>query len=82
MSFGLADENEVETFHSKRLLQATVSEDVIRAIRRILELERAEAERSDRAKPSLSAIVEMLLRKGIKVYYAEISKTGSKATSE
>jgi hypothetical protein len=74
VSFGLADEDEMETFHSKRLLQATVSEDVIRAIRRILELERAEAERSDRAKPSLSAIVEMLLRKGIKAYYAENTK--------
>ena len=74
MSFGLADEDEMETFHSKRLLQATVSEDVIRAIKRILELERAEAERSDRAKPSLSAIVEMLLRKGIKAYYAENTK--------
>jgi hypothetical protein len=37
----MADEDEMETFHSKRLLQATVSEDVIRAIRRILELERA-----------------------------------------
>jgi predicted ATP-dependent endonuclease of OLD family len=47
---------------------------LIRAIRRILELERAEAERSDRAKPSLSAIVEMLLRKGIKAYYAEDKK--------
>jgi hypothetical protein len=74
VSFGLADEDEMETFHSKRLLQATVSEDVIRAIKRILELERAEAERSDRAKPSLSAIVEMLLRKGIKAYYAENTK--------
>ena len=41
MSFSAADEDEMETFHSKRLLQATVSEDVIRAIRRILELERA-----------------------------------------
>ena len=28
----------------------------------------------DRAKPSLSAIVEMLLRKGIKAYYAEDKK--------
>jgi len=74
VSASMADEDEVETFHSKRLLQATVSEDVIRAIRRILELERAEAERSDRAKPSLSAIVEMLLRKGIKAYHAETNK--------
>jgi len=71
VSASMADEDEVETFHSKRLLQATVSEDVIRAIRRILELERAEAERNDRAKPSLSATVEMLLRKGIKAYYTE-----------
>ncbi|MEM2351656.1 MAG: hypothetical protein QXT26_04535 [Thermoproteota archaeon] len=70
----MVDENEEETFYSKRLLQATVSEDVIRAIKNILELERAEAERSDRAKPSLSAVVEMLLRKGIKVYYAEVKK--------
>jgi hypothetical protein len=54
-----------------------VSEDVIRAIRRILELERAEAERSDRAKPSLSATVEMLLRKGIKAYYAETKRIAS-----
>jgi predicted transcriptional regulator len=70
----------METFHSKRLLQATVSEDVIRAIRRILELERAEAERSDRAKPSLSATVEMLLRKGIKAYHAETKRSQQSAT--
>jgi len=74
VSASMADENEMETFHSKRLLQATVSEDVIRAIKRILELERAEAERSDRTKPSLSATVEMLLRKGIKAYHAEDKK--------
>lgn len=73
-SGSVADENEEETFYSKRLLQATVSEDVVRAIKNILEIERAEAERSDRAKPSLSATVEMLLRKGIKTYYAEAKK--------
>ncbi|MEM2351795.1 MAG: hypothetical protein QXT26_05255 [Thermoproteota archaeon] len=70
------DENEGETFYSKRLLQATVSEDVVRAIKNILEIERAEAERSDRAKPSLSATVEMLLRKGIKTYHAERGREG------
>ena len=65
------EENEEETFFSKRLLQATVSEDVVDIVKKILDVERVEAKRTDRVKPSLSGTVEMLLRKGIKGYYLE-----------
>jgi hypothetical protein len=64
---------------TKIKIEGTIDKRVFEEFKRVyvLEVERAEVE--DRVQPSVSHVLEMLLRKGIKTYETD-KKTGSKVS--
>jgi len=50
-------------------IEGTVDRKVFENFKHVLTLETEKAEAEDRAEPSVSHVLEMLLRKGIKTYY-------------
>jgi len=52
-------------------IEGTIDKAVFEEFKRIYELEIEEAETEDRVQPSVSHVLEMLLRKGIKAYKTE-----------
>jgi len=52
-------------------VEGVVEKDVYEDFKRVYELECEAAAKSDRGKPSRSEILEMLLRKGLKAYFAK-----------
>jgi len=50
-------------------IEGTVDRKVFENFKHVLMLETEKAEAEDRAEPSVSHVLEMLLRKGIKTYY-------------
>jgi len=50
-------------------IEGTVDKKVFENFKHVLMLETEKAEDEDRAEPSVSHVLEMLLRKGIKTYY-------------
>ena len=50
-------------------IEGTVDKKVFENFKHVLMLETEKAEAEDRAEPSVSHVLEMLLRKGIKTYY-------------
>jgi len=62
---------EEEQLFSRYQIAGTIDKQVIEWVREILEVERKKARESDRVPPSLSQTLEMLLRKGIKVWKGE-----------
>jgi len=64
------NEDEEQLF-SRYRIEGTVDKQVVQQIREILEIERKRAQETDRVPPSLSQVLEMLLRKGVKVWQSE-----------
>lgn len=52
-------------------IEGTISKSVLEELRVILELEAKKAELEDKVQPTVSHVLEMLLRKGIKAYKRE-----------
>jgi len=55
-------------------IEGTVDKTVFDDFKEILRLELLKAKEADRAEPSASHVLEMLLRKGIKAYKAEVKE--------
>jgi len=66
----LTDEERAQ-FHTRIKVEGTIDKRVFEEFKRIYELEIEKAEVEDKAQPSVSHILEMLLRKGIRAYKAE-----------
>jgi len=64
------NEDEEQLF-SRYRIEDTVDRQVVQQIREILEMERKRAQETDRVPPSLSQVLEMLLRKGVKIWQNE-----------
>lgn len=62
---------EEEQLFSRYRIEGTIDKKVIQEIREILATERKRAQERDRVPPSLSQVLEMLLRKGIKMWKSE-----------
>lgn len=65
------EENEFAKIGTRFELRGTVDRDLFGDFNKILEEEQNRAIGADRAKPDRSAVLEMLLRKGIKSYRSE-----------
>jgi hypothetical protein len=52
-------------------IEGTIDKGVFEEFKRIYELEIQKAEAEDKVPPSISHVLEMLLRKGIKTYKAD-----------
>jgi hypothetical protein len=52
-------------------IEGTVSKSVLQELRHICELEAEKADLEDKVQPTVSHVLEMLLRKGIKAYKRE-----------
>jgi len=65
------NEDEEEAYTTKLRVEGVVEKDVYEDFKRVYEIECSRAAESDRGKPSRSEILEMLLRKGLKTYFAE-----------
>jgi len=61
----------LENLSLPRTIEDPVNRQVVQQIREILEMERKRARETDRVLPSLSQVLEMLLRKGVKVWQNE-----------
>ena len=70
VSVTLPDE-EKSQLNTRIRLEGTIDRKVFDEFKRIYELEVEKAEVEDKAQPSVSHILEMLLRKGIRTYKAE-----------
>jgi len=66
----LPDE-EKSQLNTRIRVEGTIDRKVFDEFKRIYELEVEKAEVEDKAQPSVSHILEMLLRKGIRTYKAE-----------
>jgi hypothetical protein len=64
-------DHEYEPFGSRHEVYGTVDDSVIEEINKVFEVEREEARADDRPEPTRSAVLEMLLRKGLKAYEQE-----------
>ena len=62
-------------FATRIKIEGTIDKAVFEEFKGIYELEIQKAEAEDRVQPSISHILEMLLRKGIKAYKLEKGKT-------
>ena len=49
-------------------IEGTISKSVLEELKQICELEAEKAELEDKVQPTVSHVLEMLLRKGIKAY--------------
>jgi len=56
-------------------IEGTIDKAIFDDFKEVLRLELQEARETDRAEPSVSHVLEMLLRKGIKAYKTERRKT-------
>jgi len=63
----LAEEEKAQ-LHTKIKIEGTIDKQVFVNLREIYELEKKEAEAEDKPEPSFSQVLEMILRKGIKVF--------------
>jgi hypothetical protein len=69
------NDEEKSQLRTRIKIEGTIDKTVFEEFKRIYELEIQKAEAEDRAQPSISHILEMLLRKGIKAYKLEKGKT-------
>jgi len=65
------NEDEEEAYSTKLRVEGVVEKDVYEDFKKVYEQECEKAQKEDRGKPSRSEILEMLLRKGLKVYFAK-----------
>lgn len=65
------EDEEKSQLNTRIKIEGTIDKAVFDEFKRIYELEIEKAETEDRVKPSVSHVLEMLLRKGIKVCRAE-----------
>jgi len=63
----LAEEEKAQ-LHTKIKIEGTIDKYVFESIKEVYEAEKREAEAEDKPEPSLSQVLEMILRKGIKAY--------------
>jgi len=69
-------ENEEKSQLKTRIkIEGTIDKAIFDDFKEVLRLELQEARETDRAEPSVSHVLEMLLRKGIKAYKTERRKT-------
>jgi hypothetical protein len=69
------NDEEKSQLRTRIKIEGTIDKAVFEEFKRIYELETQKAEAEDRVQPSISHILEMLLRKGIKAYRLEKGKT-------
>jgi len=67
----VSNEDEEEAYSTKLRVEGVVEKDVYEDFKRVYELECEKAMKEDRGKPSRSEVLEMLLRKGLKVYFTK-----------
>jgi len=61
-------EEEKAQLHTKIKIEGTIDRQVFINLKEVYETEKREAEAEDKSEPSFSQVLEMILRKGIKVY--------------
>jgi len=64
-------DDEQNQLRTRIKIEGTIDRAVFEEFKKIYELETLEAEAEDKVQPSVSHILEMLLRKGIKTYRLE-----------
>jgi len=64
-------DDEQSQLRTRIKIEGTVDRAVLEEFKKIYELETSQAEAEDKVQPSVSHILEMLLRKGIKTYKSE-----------
>ena len=72
------EHEEKSQLRTKIKIEGTVDKAVFEDFKNVVRLELLEAQETDRAEPSLSSVLEMLLRKGIKTYRTEKKKAGAR----
>jgi len=66
------EEDEYKPIGTRIKIEGTIDSAVYDAVHKVLEKEKQKAENEDKRTPNLSEILEMLLRKGLKAYNAQI----------
>lgn len=70
----ILNDEEKAQLRTRIKIEGTIDKTVFEEFKKIYELEIQKAEAEDKVQPSVSHVLEMLLRKGIKTYKADISK--------
>lgn len=68
------EDEEKGQLNTRIKIEGTIDKAVLEEFKRIYELELERAETEDKVQPSVSHVLEMLLRKGIKTYKTERKK--------
>jgi len=68
------DDEEKAQLRTRIKIEGTIDKTIFEEFKRIYQLEIRKAEAEDKVQPSVSHVLEMLLRKGIKAYKAEKTK--------
>jgi len=69
------EDEEKRQLRTRIKIEGTIDKAIFDDFKEVLRLELLEARETDRAEPSVSHVLEMLLRKGIKAYKTEKRKT-------